>query len=165
MCGLAARGGSPLVSCWRYDVSLRVDRHAGREPLQVIEDYALPRLDAGENNAAAIDLRAELNGTVFGLVAVADDKDEAFALIVSDRAFRNEKCVVECAISHAYRDEHSRDQATVLVFEAGTGADCARAGVDPVVEALNMTAIDVPAVAADHDFHGDLLLVFWVPWP
>ena len=50
-------------------------------------------------------------------------------------------------------------KATVGVVEARAGANAARAAIDPVIEAVNVTAIDAILVASDDDLYRNLLLL------
>src|ERR1700761_3078536 len=116
---------------------MRLHGSARSEPLQVIENHAIARSDTAANDAAAAELWAEFDGAIFGLVAVANNEHKAFALIVADRAFRDQKRVIERAVAHAHRYEHAGNQAAVFVVEAGPCADRSRTGVDPAVETFH----------------------------
>src|SRR5580698_3316836 len=76
------RGRAPQ-SIARGTAGLRIDRHAGRKPLQVVQDQALAGFDANANHAAAFDLRAKLDRAVFGFVIGIDDEDKTLALVVA----------------------------------------------------------------------------------
>src|SRR5580704_5587125 len=141
----------------RLGIALRCNDGSRSQPLQVVEDHAVARLDARDNHATAIHLRAELNSAIFGLVAVGHNEDETLALVVADGAFRNQECIVKRTVAHAHRNEHSRDQCAVLVFEAGPRADRSRAAIDPVVEAFDVAAMDLSAVAVDDELDRDFL--------
>src|SRR5580698_393128 len=151
------RGRTPQ-SIARGTAGLGIHRYSGRKPLQVVKDQALAGFDADANDTVAFDLRTKLNRAVFGLVVGVDDEDKSLALVVADRAFRNQQRVVERAVTHAHRNEHSGNQTAVGIGETRTGPDCAGAGIDPVVEALDIAAIDVSAVAPDNELHRNLLL-------
>src|SRR5579883_2500912 len=150
--GSAVAGGAAALD-------LRHDRSAGGEPLQMIEDHAIAGLQSGEHDPITVDLRPEFDAAIFGLVATTDDKDEALALVVADSAFRHQQRIVDLAIAHAHRNEHTGNEAAVGIVEASTGADRAGARIDPVVEALDMTAIGAIVAAARDDLDRDLLLL------
>src|SRR5580704_11178268 len=84
----------------RLGIALRCNDGSRSQPLQVVEDHAVARLDARDNHATAIHLRAELNSAIFGLVAVGHNEDETLALVVADGAFRNQECIVKRTVTN-----------------------------------------------------------------
>src|SRR5262249_17017342 len=93
------------------------------------------------------------------LVAIADDKNEAFALIVADGTLRHQDCIVHHTAAHAYRHEHPWNETAIGILETRASADTAGAGVNPVIEAVNVTTINTPLTAAAHDVDRDLFLL------
>src|SRR5215475_11170747 len=65
------------VTCGLAALPLGHERIARRESLQMIEDYAVARLQTGKHDAIALDLGAERDVAILGLIAVTDDKNEA----------------------------------------------------------------------------------------
>src|ERR1700687_452802 len=153
-------GAIGSVACGAVARGLRDDRSARREPLEMVKDDSITRFEPGEHDAIAIDLGTERDAAILRLIAVTDDKDEALALVVPDRAFRHQQGIADYAIAHAHRDEHARNQAALGVVEARAGANAAGAAIDPVIKAVNVPAIDVILVACDHDLYLDFLLLF-----
>jgi len=68
----------------------------------VIDDHAVVGFEAGKHDAIAVDLGAERNTAILGLIALTYDKDEALALIIADGTLRHNQRVIYRANAHAH---------------------------------------------------------------